>query len=120
MKYLVSAALFSVCLLFNVSYAGEQVNAAQSAHQKLVHSFRSKSQYTKPVDLNHAAVSDLMTLKGVGPKRAAAIVSYRQSHGPFKSVEELLHVRGVGKKGLARLKTNNLGRLAINTSQNMK
>lgn len=47
------------------------------------------------VDINAADQETLMTIKGIGEKRAAAIVAYREQHGPFKSVDELMEVKGV-------------------------
>jgi competence protein ComEA len=48
------------------------------------------------IDLNAADQSELAQVPGVGPKMAEAIVDHRRSHGPFKSVDELKNVRGVG------------------------
>lgn len=49
------------------------------------------------IDLNKAAVSDLThVIKGLGEKRAKAIVAYREAHGEFKSVDELASVPGFG------------------------
>jgi competence protein ComEA len=42
-------------------------------------------------------------LPGVGPSRAEAIVSYRKSH-PFKRVDELTRIKGIGRKSLVRLR----------------
>jgi competence protein ComEA len=49
-----------------------------------------------PIDINAATVDELDALPGVGPATAAAIVAYRDAHGPFASVDELLEVRGIG------------------------
>lgn len=43
-------------------------------------------------------------LKGIGQVKAEAIVAYREKYGPFKSVEELADVKGIGEKTVARLK----------------
>ncbi len=51
------------------------------------------------LDINTAdSVALANTLQGVGEKRAALIVQWREQHGPFKSLEELLQVKGVGQK----------------------
>ncbi len=49
-----------------------------------------------PVNINSATVDELDTLPGVGPATAAAIVAYRDQHGPFSSIESLADVRGIG------------------------
>ncbi len=50
----------------------------------------------KDIDLNHADASALTALPGVGKTTAEAIVAYREEHGPFARVEDLLLVPGVG------------------------
>jgi len=57
-----------------------------------------------PIPINTASVDELDTLPGIGPKTAQAIVEYRESHGKFTSAEELLQVRGIGRKKLAALR----------------
>ena len=52
----------------------------------------------KNVHLNKSTVDDLVTLKGIGHKKAQAIVAYRQKIGTFKSVSELINVKGIGEK----------------------
>jgi competence protein ComEA len=56
------------------------------------------------VSLNHATASDLETLPGVGPVLAERIVSFRESHGPFEQVEDLLEVPGIGEAKLASMR----------------
>jgi len=57
-----------------------------------------------PVDLNAASADDLDTLPGVGPATAAAILAYRERHGPFASVDDLAKVRGIGQAKLDALR----------------
>ncbi|MEP1447591.1 MAG: helix-hairpin-helix domain-containing protein [Paraglaciecola sp.] len=71
---------------------------ADSADSKM-----SQKQMTQ-VDLNTATLEQLVTLPGVGKKKAAAIIEYRTKKGKFKSVDELVNVKGVGKKMLEKLK----------------
>ena len=51
---------------------------------------------TAPLDVNTAGVEELDGLPGVGPSTAAAIVEHRATTGPFRSVDDLLEVRGIG------------------------
>lgn len=51
------------------------------------------------VNINTADADTLMKLlKGIGPDKAAAIVAYRNSNGPFKSAEDLIKIKGIGKR----------------------
>ncbi len=56
------------------------------------------------LDLNSASADALDGLPGIGPTRAASIVQYRAQHGPFRSVEELGRVPGMGPAALARVR----------------
>lgn len=56
-----------------------------------------------PVDINKASAEEIAAaLQGIGLKRAQDIVAFRSQHGPFKSVEQLLDVKGVGDKVLEK------------------
>jgi len=58
---------------------------------------------TEPVNINTADAQALAeAITGVGLKRAEAIISYRDQNGPFKSVDDLVQVPGVGEKALER------------------
>jgi competence protein ComEA len=50
------------------------------------------------VDINTADQATLVTLERIGEGRAQAIIQYRQEHGPFKTVEQLKDVHGIGDK----------------------
>ncbi len=56
----------------------------------------SGSSATGPVDLNSATAAQLDALPGIGPSTAAAIVAYRDKHGPFTSIDGLLEIKGLG------------------------
>ena len=63
----------------------------------VVLAFISFAAMAVPVDINSADAQTLaMELKGVGATKAKAIVSYREQHGPFKQVDDLLQVKGIG------------------------
>ena len=57
-----------------------------------------------PLDLNRATAEDLDALPGLGPALAQRIVDYRKAHGPFKQIEDLREVSGIGPHNLQRLK----------------
>jgi competence protein ComEA len=56
------------------------------------------------VDVNHGSAADLEALPGVGPVLAQRIYQYREEHGPFATVEDLLDVPGIGEGKLAALR----------------
>ena len=56
------------------------------------------------VNINTADEATLTSLKGIGSAKAKAITQYRQQHGPFKTVDDLKKVSGIGDKTLAALK----------------
>jgi len=60
-----------------------------------------------PVDINSADAQTLAAaMKGVGPDKAEAIVAYRRAHGPFKSVDDLKAVKGIGDQTVERNRDN--------------
>ena len=64
----------------------------------------SKPAPTTPININTATASDFEALPGVGATTAARIVEYRQKNGPFKKIEDLMNVRGLGEKNFLKLK----------------
>jgi competence protein ComEA len=56
------------------------------------------------VDLNRATQQELEALPGVGPSIASAIIQHRERNGPFRSVDELVDVRGIGSARLEQLR----------------
>ena len=58
------------------------------------------------VDINHATAQELATLKGVGKKKAARIIKYRQKHGCFKTLKDFKKVKGIKKKTIKKNKEN--------------
>jgi competence protein ComEA len=56
------------------------------------------------INLNKATMEELSQLKGIGMKYAERIVQYRDKNGPFKNVDDLLNVQGIGPKTLEKNK----------------
>jgi competence protein ComEA len=57
-----------------------------------------------PIGINAATAADFERLSGIGKIIAARIIAYREEHGPFTSVDDLLDVSGIGPKRLAALR----------------
>jgi len=62
------------------------------------------AQEEQKVNLNTASEMELQTLTGVGPSKAAAIIQFRTENGPFKSIEDLKKISGIGEKTFEKLK----------------
>ena len=56
------------------------------------------------IDLNRASVAELTSLPGIGQKRAEAILAFRESHGGFQNVTQLLKIKGIGRAMLRKLR----------------
>jgi competence protein ComEA len=56
------------------------------------------------VNLNTATADQLEALPGIGPATATRIVEYRQKNGPFKKIEDLMSIKGIGEKSFLKLK----------------
>lgn len=65
---------------------------------------QSAQQAEGVVNLNTATIDELTRLPGVGPSKAQAIVDLRDSRGPFRRVEQVLFVRGIGRATFRRLR----------------
>jgi comEA protein len=70
------------------------------------HTDQTVQTVQKPIDLNKAEVKDLAAIKGLGSKKAQAIIDYRKLHGDFKSVDELTNIKGIGHKLLKKIKND--------------
>ncbi|HUH37551.1 MAG TPA: ComEA family DNA-binding protein [Spongiibacteraceae bacterium] len=72
-----------------------------SAMALAVPAWSADSADLPPININVASAEQLSDgLKGIGPSRAAAIVEYRETHGKFTRVEDLMLVKGIGQRVL--------------------
>jgi competence protein ComEA len=55
-------------------------------------------------NLNSATATQIATLPGIGLKTADLVVQYRTKNGPFKKIEEIMNVRGIGEKSFLKIK----------------
>lgn len=56
------------------------------------------------ININIASVEELKTLSGIGEKTAKKIVFYRNNHGKFRTIYDLINVNGIGEKKLEKIK----------------
>lgn len=94
MKRIVLLVLFVSCLGLFLTVP---VIAAESTQQETAGA-------ETLLNLNDAAAVDLTTLPGVGKVIAERIVVYRNENGPFKSVDDLVLIKGIGKKVFAKIR----------------
>lgn len=87
-------------LIVYVPTEDEDTALIQIDMNQSVHSSRDDDM----VDINSATDVELQTLSGVGPAKAASIIQYREEHGPFASIEDLMQVSGIGEKSFESLK----------------
>jgi competence protein ComEA len=57
-----------------------------------------------PVNINTATPAELETLPGIGPKTADTIVEYREANGPFRTIEDIMDVPGIGEGTFEKIK----------------
>jgi comEA protein len=81
-----------------VDFAAQSLFAAPKAEMQI-------ETQAKVVNINKAGVEELQTLRGIGPAIASRIIQYRESHGNFEKIEDLVNVGGIGQAKLQKIKT---------------
>jgi competence protein ComEA len=93
-RVLILLSLLAALSIPTASAAQEQASQAGSA----------RTQMAPTVNLNTATAQQLEALPGVGPRTAQRILDYRQKNGPFKRIEDLMNIQGIGEKSFLRIK----------------
>lgn len=101
-----SVLVFSSLLALTSVISFAQSDVIKQTSQNTV---TEAKDHTAVIYLNNSSINQLETLKGVGHKKAQAIIAYREQVGAFKSVAELTQVKGIGEKILS----DNKARLQI-------
>jgi competence protein ComEA len=90
--------MLAAALIAALCVAGPSATARQTAGPA------AGQQQAPQLNVNTAKAADLEKLPGIGAATAARIIEYRDQHGPFKKVEDLMNVRGIGEKIFLKLK----------------
>ncbi|WP_218938239.1 ComEA family DNA-binding protein [Parashewanella tropica] len=98
MKGLIQASLIALAVISAPVNAGDKIKPAKA------HLAVKEVKNLKAININTATAEQLQSLKGIGKKKAAAIVEYRKKHGKFKSVADLKKIKGLGDKFIAKNK----------------
>lgn len=94
MKYIIAfVSFFTLGLASTLSIASETSPNSTAPAKVLV-------AIEQGININTADVTELTKLKGIGVKKAEAIIAWRTEHGGFKSVDQLIEVKGIGEATL--------------------
>lgn len=107
----ISRLIITAFIASGLAFVGITNAMARTHHKTTV---KAVQPVADQVDLNRADVQTLADLKGIGEKKAEAIVAYRQQHGAFDSIDDLTNVKGIGTKIIARLQKDNPGKIVVN------
>ena len=100
---LAAAAPAAIAQAQKAPAAAKNVDASK-APARPARASQARATASAPVNLNSATLPQLQTLPGVGASAAQRILDYRQKFGPFKKIEELMNVKGIGEKSFLKLK----------------
>ncbi|HFI0149629.1 TPA: helix-hairpin-helix domain-containing protein [Streptococcus suis] len=87
-----------------VYVANKDENISVVASTTASSAMSQEEKNTSLVNLNTATEADLQTISGIGAKRAADIIAYREANGGFKSVDDLNNVSGIGDKTMESIR----------------
>jgi competence protein ComEA len=91
-------------MVINIPIKG-QLNAASSTTSSLTTATsKTDNSNISKINLNQADENELQNLPGIGPSKAAAIISYRNENGPFQTIDDLKKISGIGDKTFDKLK----------------
>ncbi|WP_448556550.1 ComEA family DNA-binding protein [Thalassotalea montiporae] len=90
MKNIIFAAILASLTLFSHSSLANNMPEISATNTQVV--------IQEPIDVNQATMEELVLLKGIGKKKAQAIIDYRLENGNFISIDDLTNVKGIGER----------------------
>lgn len=87
-----------------IIYVPKKGEPVPQSLETLQESAPAQQNQEEKINLNTATEAELQTISGIGAKKAQEIIRFRDEQGPFKTVEELKNVPGIGEKTVERLK----------------
>ena len=77
---------------------------SSSSREEYGEGLEQEEETSFPLDLNLASGEQLQQVPGIGPVLSGRIIEYRETHGGFQSLEELLNIQGIGEKTLEKIR----------------
>ena len=81
---------FFLLLIVNPAVAGEKKDQVAPENETVAS--------MQKININQADAKTLITLKGIGKDRALKIIEYRENNGPFQKIDDIMKVKGIGRK----------------------
>ncbi len=92
-----------ILFLITLALTGLGINSIIKANPGIERIVKAEEDAVK-IDINKATLQDLLSSQAITPKLAEKIIEYRDGNGPFRSIEYLEEIKGIGKHRLEKLK----------------
>lgn len=93
-----------ICAFMMVVFSSNAFAAKKNSTAGVKEGKAVQQVVSKKIDINSASKNQLEQLPGIGPKIAERISTYRKDNGPFKTIDDLLKVKGIGPKMLEKMR----------------
>ena len=100
-KSIIISIILGLCLILSTVSFLFLVPKTLSAAEEVV-----APKASKLININTASAGELTSLKGIGEKTAQSIIEYRQKNGPFKAIEDIKNLKGIGDKKFEAIKSS--------------
>ena len=82
----------------------KKLNPATSLPLQFIDFDERKIEEPGEINLNKATAEELVKIKGIGPVLAGRIISYREKYGPFRKIEDIKEIKGIGDKTFEKIR----------------